>query len=293
MASDYCLICTTEDFEQGPIKIGDDICCRDCLQQVFQRAVDHEHSYPASWGPRTLLLSMYRHALPTQLAQAYEIKAKEYRCPADKRVYCSSPDNAADTDIDNRCNTFLGRRTAPQASLLPANAAVKITKQCPECTTWSCLACGSTTEVNGADHKCEIKPTEPRSTAFDGLQRGKHYQLCPDRFCGKKIELRDGCNAVTCTCRTEFCFICGQHAEHDSDHWVSQSGCPRFLQKDDPRALYEVGQGAPQMTTAVTQTGVGEMELNPAFLPPLELIMERVVRANEERTRREGHGRAT
>lgn len=69
---------------------------------------------------------------------------------------------------------------------------------------------------------------------------------------------------------------------------MSQSGCPRFLQADDPRALYEVGQ---QTTAAAVPAAGDEMELNPAFLPLLETVVERVMRANEERAKREGHGR--
>lgn len=103
---------------------------------------------------------------------------------------------------------------------------------------------------------------------------------------------------MICTCRTEFCFICGQYAAHDSDHWMSKNGavgCPRFLQADDPRALYEVRQ--PEVdghgVTAARETAEEEMGINAAFLPPLDMVMDRVLKANEERTRREGHGRET
>lgn len=49
---------------------------------------------------------------------------------------------------------------------------------------------------------------------------------------------------MTCNCGTGFCFICGEEADGDSDHWSrkrGKSGCPRYHHPDDVNAEYDDG----------------------------------------------------
>ncbi|KAF2771052.1 hypothetical protein EJ03DRAFT_373131 [Teratosphaeria nubilosa] len=77
---------------------------------------------------------------------------------------------------------------------------------------------------------------------IDGLIRGRDYQCCP--ACGIPCCLRDACNFVACACcLTGFCMICGQAAEHDSNHWTQTEqrpdACPRFNGPIDENAQYD------------------------------------------------------
>ena len=55
--------------------------------------------------------------------------------------------------------------------------------------------------------------------AFGDLKRGRDYQLCPDKNCQRKVELKDACNHMVCPCGTNFCFISGKEADNDDEHW--------------------------------------------------------------------------
>lgn len=108
-------------------------------------------------------------------------------------------------------------------------------------------------------HVCSGKSrtNEKRAQAFAGLKRGRDWQECPNLQCGRRIELAEACNHMTCQvrvgktslvpnttntnvlqCGTGFCFICGKTADGDSDHWV-KGGCPRYNQPGDPYAEYD------------------------------------------------------
>lgn len=70
----------------------------------------------------------------------------------------------------------------------------------------------------------------------EGMVRGKDCQLCPG--CQKPISLRDGCNHIVCLCGTQFCFICGEEADHHSDHWM-EGGCPRWNTVESGQAMHD------------------------------------------------------
>ncbi|KAK5112838.1 hypothetical protein LTR85_011065 [Meristemomyces frigidus] len=77
--------------------------------------------------------------------------------------------------------------------------------------------------------------------AFAGLERGKHWQFCPKEGCRRRVELSEACNHIVCGfCDTGFCFICGEKADEDSDHWIP-GGCPRYGQPDSPTAGFDGG----------------------------------------------------
>lgn len=112
---------------------------------------------------------------------------------------------------------------------------------------YTCLRCEesfSTTDTAGAEtaieHECDpTKHSELEERAFNGLQRGVQWQICPNQNCKRRVELSEGCNHMRCECRTHFCFICGNHVRDGEGHWRENGGCPRFGQKGSQQAIYD------------------------------------------------------
>jgi len=60
---------------------------------------------------------------------------------------------------------------------------------------------------------------------------------CPKATCGVVIERSAGCNHIECSyCTSSFCYICGEEADPDSNHWFD---CPRYGQPGDKDASYD------------------------------------------------------
>jgi len=114
-------------------------------------------------------------------------------------------------------------------------------KLCPGCEARWCLHCAQSCGGFGVPHDCEPeKRLGERRLAFGGLKKGKDFQICPGRGCGRTIELAEACNAMTCQCGTNFCYICGEKAEPESEHWLrADGGCPRYGAVDSERAIFD------------------------------------------------------
>ncbi|KAK5126810.1 hypothetical protein LTR85_009744 [Meristemomyces frigidus] len=72
------------------------------------------------------------------------------------------------------------------------------------------------------EHECAVEEPSTEPDAFDGLERGKDYQICPGPACGIK-----------------FCYLCAEKADHHSTHWTEGSRCPRWGHPDAGNALHD------------------------------------------------------
>lgn len=80
-----------------------------------------------------------------------------------------------------------------------------------------------------------IDPKEV-AAAVAGQVRGRDFQVCPG--CSNILTLREGCNHISCVCSAQFCFICGQVAQHSGDHFKKGS-CPRWGQPTSEQAMFD------------------------------------------------------
>ncbi|KAG9036096.1 hypothetical protein FRB95_009884 [Tulasnella sp. JGI-2019a] len=80
---------------------------------------------------------------------------------------------------------------------------------CPSCQTQICVACRSTwhTDLTCEEYQ-ELPENErmPEDLAVLELARAENWRRCPS--CHVIVELTQGCNHITCTCKFEFCFRC-------------------------------------------------------------------------------------
>lgn len=81
-----------------------------------------------------------------------------------------------------------------------ANTGRKYGK-CSRCRTKVCTTC------NGKWHTSRECPKDEATQRFAEIAKKEGWQRCYN--CSATVELKEGCNHMTCRCRAEFCMICG------------------------------------------------------------------------------------
>lgn len=220
-----CTVCMDEQTVSA--RIAGNPVCEDCIHvgiiPKFIAAINHEAEYPPTWGRYRLHPRQFKDYMTDSadfLAQ-YAKKELEYGTPIKERLYCGT------------CGAFCCYKDKHRSVCLA----------CLECNAIICNSCGVSDNHDGT-HKCE-KSGDP----FEGMVKGKDVQSCPNPSCGLSVELKDGCNAMHCvssSCGWSFCFLCGERAEHDSNHWKAGSKCPRWNQADSQNAQFDHPEPANQ-----------------------------------------------
>jgi hypothetical protein len=209
---DGCEVCST--------------CLADEVAPHFAAALHSELDYPVKWGQTILEIDDFRALVPAAVLEAWPARVREYETPVYNRVYCShltlGPIDRAGRRRLEVCGNFLGStKTSDQF-------------QCPKCKTWSKdhhLHCPCT---GGAGNQ-QANAAQP---TLDKRTRGAEWQKCPNSTCGVVVERSTGCNHFECTfCQMSFCYICGNFADADSDHWLNV--CPRYGQPGDKDASFD------------------------------------------------------
>jgi len=249
-----CGFCLEEKVKRPrPINVaGDDICieCIDSeVKPMFSEALENENSWPVKWGGTTLKLEDLP-GFSANFKMKWVIKEWEYRTPHDDRLYCRhkiNPEAAFKTPMSTQqvakaeaegipltaCDKYLGSKRSTNNRF----------KLCPTCIGRTCAFCGDAVLAMG--RTCAHVVAE--ENAFKDLVRGRDYQTCPS--CQMKVELSDGCNSMVCgrhACMTHLCFICGQGALHDSDHWRRGRPCPRWNQPGSNNAHHDFAGEIPR-----------------------------------------------
>lgn len=200
--------------------------CATCLRTQFLSAQENEIKYPIKWQKQILHPRHFPSAFNRTFVRAYEAKEREYKTPALERVYCE-------------CGTFVAPMVGEDAR--PSFLTLASSKLCPGCEARWCLRCAQRCGGFGVPHECvPERRLGERRLALGGLKRGKDFQICPGESCGRTIELAEACNAITCQCSTSFCYICGEQAEPESEHWLRvDGGCPRYGAVGSGRAIFD------------------------------------------------------
>lgn len=223
--------------------------------------MDNEADYPPKLGLQTLDVLAYHNLgiISNEFLLDFKQREREYRCPVSRRIFCTWPKSSAlphtgQSTIEH-CNYFLGQSIEKLTDVQVDGGELVIA--CAECHRFSCLSCGKRIEgyEQSRDHRCiSLSAADAESAAFEGMQRGKHYQICPSERCGRRVELRDGCNHMSCMCGMQFCFLCGEVVSAHSNHWEQRtdgSGCPRYNQPGAPNAAFD-----PNMTQRAARRAV-------------------------------------
>ena len=139
-----------------------------------------------------------------------------------------------------QCGEFVGPLAETKEAQEIFDAKAQSTADCGACDAEYCLICGDMYPKSGK-HPCRLWDRKQiDQKVFEGLVKGKDYQVCPSKTCGRKVELLEGCNHVICPCGHSFCFICGVSA--GEGHWRiarEKGGYPRYRHPSDPNAQWD------------------------------------------------------
>ncbi|EME42772.1 hypothetical protein DOTSEDRAFT_176057 [Dothistroma septosporum NZE10] len=154
--------------------------CITCAKELFVRATRDETLFPPRCCKKPIDPELVRGHLSSKERGDYDMASVEFATV--NRTYCSN----------RQCGRFL-----PQA-LMDAASRVAV---CSSCATSTCCIC------NNEAHEGLDCPDDPalRETRRVALENG--WQTCPG--CNGLVQLRSGCNHMTCRCKTEFCYVCG------------------------------------------------------------------------------------
>ena len=228
-----CDVCLNDFDNFARISIGNHSICKGCLQEMFEKALKHEFYYPPRLGDLVLHPQDFEHVISEEFITQYLTREAEHKCPPFRRVYCG---HAPSLIIDDICGAFLGRREEP------VYAGTRLVSKCQTCSSLTCMLCVTPQPdpIEALNHECTPGQHDQDSAedieAFKDLERGKHWQLCPARDCGYRIELTEACNHIVCPCGTGFCFLCDKECEEYGNHWM-RGGCRDTIDQKMPTLI--------------------------------------------------------
>ncbi|KAJ7580269.1 hypothetical protein C8J56DRAFT_278895 [Mycena floridula] len=112
--------------------------------------------------------------------------------------------------------------------IAPAPKGVQYSKnlvQCPRCKGSLCISCKVVWHQNltcAAYQALPLTERAPEDVAFANLARLEKWRRCPK--CSAMVELKSGCNHITCTCKHHFCYTCGSDFEHKGGKYRCKGG---------------------------------------------------------------------
>ncbi|GAA5887299.1 hypothetical protein JCM6882_002481 [Rhodosporidiobolus microsporus] len=181
-----CLICT----ERVPVNEGVHVpCpsahfyCGSCIRHLFLAATKDESLFPPRCDGVPIPLKLASPHLSLDDLAVFRRKSVEFTTP--NKLYCSRPS----------CSAFLG-------GAQPDGHEGKVAVKCDDCGTETCRACKA--PWHGERGLCGAGGDDE---AAEVLTRDKGYRRC--ERCKRMVELKDGCNHITCLCRHQFCYVCG------------------------------------------------------------------------------------
>ncbi|KAI0884352.1 uncharacterized protein GGS22DRAFT_189481 [Annulohypoxylon maeteangense] len=166
--------------------------CPKCLNRMFENAIKDEGSFPPQCCGEDILIEDFENILDAGIIARFREKEDEYT--SSDRTYCHRPVCAA---------------------YIPLKLHIKGVAVCDKCHEETCVAC------KGASHYGQC-PEDPLLEEVMKLAEKMRWQRCQN--CKALVELRAGCNHITCRCKYEFCYLCGAV-------WKS-CGCPQMQQEE-------------------------------------------------------------
>ncbi|KAF1939586.1 ariadne RING finger [Clathrospora elynae] len=196
--------------------------CAECIKSLFMRSTRDEGLYPPKCCREQIPLALVAKHMHTDEFAAFELASVEYATR--NRTYCSN----------YACATFI----APYNIELGTERAT-----CPKCSTDTCVIC------NNRYHYGTDCPDDHALRQTRDLAREMGWQTC--FACDRVVQLRSGCNHMTCPCSAEFCYACGvrwkectcetadpNRIEERAEEIVDRDAGPNLLPAERIRRVY-------------------------------------------------------
>ncbi|KAK3345570.1 hypothetical protein B0H65DRAFT_425427, partial [Neurospora tetraspora] len=152
--------------------------CRPCLVSLFTAAMTDESLFPPRCCSKPINLDQCRFLLGPQLVGRFLAKKLEFETP--NRTYCSQP----------TCSFFI-----------PPLFIRQDVATCVKCGHKTCGLC------RGQAHTGTDCPGDPAAQEVLAMAEREGWKRC--HSCKRMVELKYGCNHITCPCGAHFCYACG------------------------------------------------------------------------------------
>ncbi|OAL52699.1 ariadne RING finger [Pyrenochaeta sp. DS3sAY3a] len=154
--------------------------CADCMKSLFMRSTKDEGLYPPKCCKIPIPLALVARHMDANDLSTFQLAAVEFA--TQHRVYCSNL-NCAKFIVPDNIKSGLQRA------------------DCAACGTETCAIC-----MNGYHYSRDC-PDDPSLHQTRELAKSLGWQTCG--ACNRVVQLRSGCNHMTCICKAEFCYVCG------------------------------------------------------------------------------------
>ncbi|KAK0620337.1 hypothetical protein B0T14DRAFT_431347, partial [Immersiella caudata] len=185
LSSVSCVVCMDDDkaaHETVKLKCGHHMCNR-CLKRNFTLSLtDPQHMPPRCCTADHIPLEHVERLFDGDFKRRWNRKFAEYSTR--NRLYCPTP----------HCGEWI------RPENIRRDAGFHHGK-CSRCKTKVCCAC------NGRWHYPRACPRDVETDRFLEQARQEGWQRC--HRCNAVVELKEGCNHMTCRCGGEFCMACG------------------------------------------------------------------------------------
>ncbi|KUI55162.1 Putative E3 ubiquitin-protein ligase ARI4 [Cytospora mali] len=181
-----CVVCMDDipSRKTAKLKCGHRM-CHSCLKRSFKLSItDPQHMPPRCCTADNIPLKHVEKLFDNEFKKTWNKKFTEYS--AKNRIYC----------IKRGCNEFI----RPE-DIHHADDGRKYGR-CVRCRTKVCVKC------NGKWHSARDCPKDEETVRFLAQAKDEGWQRC--FRCKAMVELKEGCNHMTCRCGAEFCMICGE-----------------------------------------------------------------------------------
>lgn len=177
--------------------------CHSCLKRVFKMSIkDPAHMPPRCCTDDHIDLKHVDKLFSQDFKKTWNRRFLEYKTK--NRVYC----------IGKNCGEWI------KPSHITTEHGRKIGK-CKRCSTRVCAIC------NNKAHTSRDCPKDPATKQFIDTAKEKGWQKCFS--CSAIVELKEGCNHMTCRCTAEFCMVCGMKWKSCDCPWFSYEAVDAHL----------------------------------------------------------------
>ncbi|CAF9930414.1 MAG: hypothetical protein ALECFALPRED_004598 [Alectoria fallacina] len=163
--------------------------CNACLRRIFTLSTtDPQHMPPTCCTKDCIDLKHVNHLFDNSFKRKWNRKFQEYTTK--NRIYCPA----------RGCGSWIKPAHIHVDTSGGANGGRKFGK-CQRCKMKVCCTC------NNKWHSSRECPKDAATQEFIKIAKEEGWQRCFN--CSATVELKEGCNHMTCRCRAEFCMICG------------------------------------------------------------------------------------
>ncbi|RMZ76774.1 hypothetical protein DV737_g4628, partial [Chaetothyriales sp. CBS 132003] len=191
--------------------------CHTCLRRIFRLSIsDPAHMPPRCCTDDHIALKHVDKLFDNDFKKTFNSKYLEYT--ASNRVYC----------VNRSCGQWIRPKD------ITTEHGRKMGK-CKKCGTLVCATC------NNKAHRSRDCPKDPATRQFIETAKQKGWQKCYS--CSAMVELKEGCNHMTCRCTAEFCMVCGLKWKSCDCAWFNYESVDAQL--GNPfRDVFGIGNGA-------------------------------------------------